>query len=165
MVTGPLHSDVKGGPLHLQFRAPPPGRALHATAIRSICTRTGDDAGLPHQEPERPSIQEARAVELYPPFRLVVGEGSGKKGSVGFHVNQREGGVASGTTVGFGAEVHKHTGVAKGDMEGGPKVEPRHRYKRGGRRVKDNRNKDIIKNMKVEITIKLFAMYLVKQIV
>lgn len=89
----------------------------------AITTGNSRDAGLPQQEPESPCIQEARTVELHPTGRLVIGENPGEKGGVGFRVDQREARVADGAAVGFCAEVHKYTGVAKGNMEGGPDIE------------------------------------------
>ncbi len=86
--------------------------------------RNSRDAGLLQQEPESSCIQEARAVELHPTGRLVVGESPGQKGGVGFRVDQREAHAADGAAVGFCVEVHKYTGVAKGDVEGGPDTEP-----------------------------------------
>ncbi len=124
MVSGPLHSDVKGGPLHLQFGTPPPGSALRGTVICAISMRNSRDGGLPQQEPESSCIQEARAVELHPTGRLVVGESPGQKGGVGFRVDQREARAADGAAVGLCAEVHKYTGVAKGNVEGRPHIEP-----------------------------------------
>lgn len=116
MVSRPLHSYVKGGPLHLQFWTPPPDSALRAAFICAISTRDGRDAGLPQQEPESSCVQEAGAVELDATGRLVAGECPGQKGGVGFYVDQREAPAADGAVVGFYAEVHKYTGVAKGDV-------------------------------------------------
>lgn len=90
----------------------------------AIIARNSRDAALPQQEPESSCIQEARTVELHPTSRLVVGESPGEKGGVGFRVDQREARAADGTAVGFCAEVHKYTGVAKGNVEGGPDIEP-----------------------------------------
>lgn len=87
MVSSPLHCDVKGGPLHLQLRAPPPGGALRAADICDVGMRTSSGAGLPQQEPERPCVQEAGAVELQPAGRLVVGESPGQKCRVGLRVD------------------------------------------------------------------------------
>lgn len=86
--------------------------------------RDSRDAGLPQQEPESSCIREARAVELHPSGRLVVGESPGQKGGVGFHVDQRKAHTADGAAVGCCAEVHKYTGIAKGNVEGGPDIEP-----------------------------------------
>lgn len=124
MISSPLHSDVKGGPLHLQFRTPPPSSALCAAVVCAISIRNSRDGGLPQQEPESSCIQEARAVELHPTGGLVVGEILGLKGDVSFHVDQREACATDGAAVGFCAEVHKYTGIAKGNMEGGPDSEP-----------------------------------------
>lgn len=83
------------------------------------------DAGLPQQEAESSRIQEARTVELHPTGRLDVWDGPGQKGGVGFRVDQRQAQMAGGGGgVGFCAEVHKYTGVAKGNVEGGPDIEP-----------------------------------------
>lgn len=129
MISGPLHSDVKGGPLHLQFGTPPPGSALCAAVVCAISMRNSRDAGLPQQEPESSCIQEARAVELNPTCRL-VGKSPGQKGGVSFRVDQREARATDGAAVGFCPEVHKHTGVAKGNVEGGPDIEPCKSYRK-----------------------------------
>lgn len=55
---------------------------------------------------------------------MVVRESPGEEGGVGFCVDQRQAHVAIGTVVGFCAEVHKNAGVAKGNMQGGPDIEP-----------------------------------------
>lgn len=124
MVSSPLHGDVKGGPLHLQFRTPQPGSALCTTAVRAISMRNSSDAGLPQQEAKSSCVQEARAVELHPTGRLVAGKSPGLKGGVSFSVDQRKACAADGAAVGFCAEVHKHTRAAEGNVEGGPDTEP-----------------------------------------
>lgn len=58
-------------------------------------------------------------------------ESPGENGGVGFHVDQREAHTADGAAVGFCAEVHKYTGVAKGNMEGRPDIEPCKSYRKG----------------------------------
>lgn len=88
-------------------------------------------AGLPQQEPESSSVQEAGAVELHPSGRLVVRKSPGQEGGVGFRVDQREAYVADGADVGCCAEVHKYTGVAKGNVERGPDIEPCKSYRKG----------------------------------
>lgn len=91
MVSSPLHADVKGGPLHLQFRAPQPGRALRNTfAMRAISRMNSVDAGLPQQEAESSRVQEAGAVELHPTGRMAVRKIPGLKGGVRVDVDQRK---------------------------------------------------------------------------
>lgn len=86
VVSSPLHADVKGWPLHLQFRAPQPGSALYtAAATRAIGRRNSSDAGLPQQEAESSCIQEAGAVELHPTGQMV--KSPGLKGGVGVDVD------------------------------------------------------------------------------
>lgn len=116
MISDPFHSDVKGGPLNLQFWTPPPVGVHHTTIICAISMRNSSDAGLPQQEPESSCIQEARTVELHPTGQLVVRENPGQKGGVGFHVDQRQACVADGADIGFCAEVHKYTGIAKSNV-------------------------------------------------
>lgn len=122
-VSSPLHADVKGGPLHLQFRAPQPGIALFtASAMRAIGS---SDAGLPQQEAESSRIQEARAVELHPPGRTVDGKSPGLKGGVCVGVDQRQArAMHDAASIIRWAEVHKHACAAQGNMEGGPDTEP-----------------------------------------
>lgn len=93
--------------------------------------RNSSGAGLPQQEPESSRIQEARTVELHPAGRLVVREGPGQKGGVGFHVDQRQACVADGADIRFFAEVHKYTSIAKGNVVGGPDTEPCKSYRKG----------------------------------
>lgn len=125
VVSSPLHADVKGWPLHLQFRAPQPGGALHtAAATRAIGWGNSSDAGLPQQEAESSCIQEARAVELHPAGRMVDGKSPGLKGGVGVGVDQREARAMDGGAIGRRAEVHKHACAAQSDVEGGPDTEP-----------------------------------------
>lgn len=93
--------------------------------------RNSSGADLPQQEPESSCIQEARTVELHPTGRLVVRESPGQKGGVGFHVDQRQACVADGADIGFCAEVHKYTGIAKSNVEGGPDTEPCKSYRKG----------------------------------
>lgn len=104
--------------------------------------RNSRDAGLPQQEPESSCIQEARAVELHPTGRLVVGESPGQKGGVGFRVDQREARAADGAAVGFRAEVHKYTGVAKGNVERRPHIEPCESYRKGCTEVRQGKEKE-----------------------
>lgn len=145
MVSSPLHSDVKGGPLHLQFRTPQPGSALctAAAAARAISMRNSSDAALPQQEAKSSCVQEARAVELHPTGRLVAGKSPGLKGGVSFSVNQRKACAADGAAVGFCAKVHKHTRAAEGNVQGGPDTEPR--MSCGKRRHKSNHLPTILK--------------------
>lgn len=86
--------------------------------------RNAGNPDLPQQEPESSRIQETGTVKLLPTVRLVVRESPGQKGGVGFRVDQREACVADSAAVGFCDEIHKHTAVAKGNMEGGPDIEP-----------------------------------------
>ena len=92
--------------------------------------RSSRDAGLPQQEPESSCVQEAGAVELHPAGRLVAGESPDQKGGVGVRVDQREARAADDAAIGFCAEVHKYTGVAQGNVEGGPDTEPCKSYRK-----------------------------------
>lgn len=125
VVSSPLHTDVKGWPLHLQFRAPQPGGALHtAAATRAVGSGNSHEAGLPQQEAESSCVQEAGAVELHPTGRLVGGKSPGLKGGVGVGVHQREARATDSGAIRRRAEVHKHACAAQGNVEGGPDTEP-----------------------------------------
>lgn len=77
---------------------------------------------MPQQESENSCIQEARTVELHRTSPLVVGQSPCQYGGISFHVDQRK--ASDGAAVGFCAVIHKYTGIAKGNVEGGPDTEP-----------------------------------------
>lgn len=125
VVSSPLHADVKGGPLYLQFRAPQPSSALCTTAaMRAISRMASSDAGLPQQEAESSCVQEARACELHPTGRMVDRKSPGLKGGVRVGVDQREARATDAAAIGRRAEVHKHACAAEGNVKGGPDTEP-----------------------------------------
>lgn len=124
VVSSPFHADVKSWPLHLQFRAPQPGSALHTAAARAIGRRYSSDTGLPQQEAESSCIQEAGAVELHPTGWMVDRKSPGLKGGVGVGVDQREARATDDGAIGRWVEVHKYACAAQGNVKGGPDTEP-----------------------------------------